>query len=214
MACCLFLFSGEPIQEDPRSFRSNKFQRTMVESFCTFMCCFTYLCPAPAVCMMRKRALNNDMTKYVCCQGYFDNPICRAGHCYETKYPNTCLCLESFCCLGPSMSATRLFVMDMYDLQPDSCDNRLIRFSNCMQFFSCVCSIASIFIREARHASHLISLVSDAVFYTTLGLLASQVDYELKFRNPTKEQYEAIPVDEDHNLIAKGIPVKNEYYEN
>ena len=82
-----------------------------------------------------------------------------------------------------------------------------------MQFFSCVCSIASIFIREARHATHLISLVSDAVFYTTLGLLASQVDYELKFRNPTtKDQYEAIPVDED-NFIAKGIPVKNEYYE-
>ena len=29
------------------------------------------------------------------------------------------------------MSSTRMAVMDLYDLQPDPCDNRLIRMSNC-----------------------------------------------------------------------------------
>ena len=214
MACCLLIFSGEPIENDPRIYRSNKFQRTMLQSFCSPMCLITYLCPVCAVCQLRKRAIDNDMSKYTCCMGYFDNGCFQSGHCYEQKYPNTCLFLESLCCLGPSLSSTRLLVMDRYDLQPDPCDNRIVRFSNCLQFFSCICSIASIFVREFRHVNHLIHFAADTVFYTALGCMASQVDYELKFRQgTTKENYEAIPVEEDyHDYIAKGIPVKSSEY--
>ena len=52
----------------------------------------------------------------------------------EQRCPRFCLALESCLCLGLSMSSTRNFVMDTYDLRPDPCDNRLIRFSNCSEF--------------------------------------------------------------------------------
>lgn len=210
MACCLFLFSGDPIEDDPRQYRSNKFQRSMVQSCCTPWCLLTYVCPICAVCYMRKHAIDNDMTKYTCCMGYFDNGCFRSGHCYEQRCPNTCLFLEVCCCIGPSMSSTRALVMDRYDLQPDACDNRIVRFSNCLQFCSCICSIASIFIREFRHVTHLIHFTADTVFYTALGCMASQVNHELNVRQvASKASYEAIPVDDDNNYIAKGIPVKS-----
>lgn len=71
------------------------------------------------------------MSKYICCQGYMNCMCFKAGSCGESSCPELCLCLESFCCLGPAMSSSRMFVMDQYDLRPDPCDNRLIRFTNC-----------------------------------------------------------------------------------
>ena len=103
-------------------------------------------------------------------------------------------------------------VMDQNDIQPDPCDNRIIRFSNCMQFFSCICSIASIFVREFRHFNHLIHLTADTIFYTSLGCMASQVDYELNYRQSLqKDQYQAIPIIED-SYIAEGVNLKNSEY--
>ena len=94
----------------------------------------------------------------------------------------------------------------------DPCDNRIIRFSNCLQFFSCICSIASIFVREFRHFNHLIHLTADTVFYSALGCMASQVNYELNYRQSLqKDQYQAIPIIED-NYIAEGVPFKNSEY--
>jgi hypothetical protein len=57
----------------------------------------------------------------------------QSGRCCEETCPAPCMCLESFLCLGPGVSASRMYVMDQHQLGSDPCDRRFIRFSNCMQ---------------------------------------------------------------------------------
>lgn len=137
MTCCLLCFSDEPIEDDPRNKRTNRFQISMVEGLYTNQpwCCLTFLCPCCSAYYTRYRVLDGDMSKYICCQGYLNCACFRAGQCGERSCPEVCLAIETLCCLGPSMSSSRIYVMDMYDLRPDPCDNRLIRFSNCCKFY-------------------------------------------------------------------------------
>ena len=131
----------------------------------------------------RLQVLNGDINEYTCCQGYFDGVCCvKSGRCGERTAPHLCLALESCCCLGPSMSASRMLVMDKYDLSPDKCDWQLIRFSNCVNMLSCVCEIASLINRDLRHLSHLINSFADFVFYTTLGMMAAQTVHEVRYQ--------------------------------
>ena len=64
----------------------------------------------------------------------------KAGMCKEKSCPAFCLGVESLFCLGPSISTTRLFIMDKYDLRPDPFDNQIVRFEkllgNCIQCFA------------------------------------------------------------------------------
>ena len=80
---------------------------------------------------LRYRVLDGKMENYLCCQNYIQCCCFKGGACGEKHCPHCCLCLEAFCCVGPSMSSSRAYIMDMYDLKSDPCDNRLIRFSNC-----------------------------------------------------------------------------------
>lgn len=98
----------------------------------------------------------------------------------EQNCPTFCLALESCFCLGPSISSSRLSVMDTYDLRPDPCDNRLIRFTNCLQCFACVFDILAIFIRELRHLQHVVRGIADFAFYTIIGCMVAQTMNELK----------------------------------
>lgn len=147
MVCCLFCFDDSPLPDDPRNNRHGKFQISMLQA--TYIgqptCICTYCFPCCMNYYIRYKVLNKDMSKYTCCQGYMDNGIIKAGNCMEKDYPSCCLCLESFCCLGTSMSASRMLIMDLYDLQPDPMDNRIVRFSNCLQLFACVFDILAIF---------------------------------------------------------------------
>lgn len=90
------------------------------------------------------------MTKYECFQGYFNFCCFKAGSCCESKCPNLCLCFESCLCNSCAISATRILIMEKYDLQSDPCDFRLIRINNCLQLFSCICDLLSICIEELR----------------------------------------------------------------
>lgn len=146
--CCLLCFSPDPIEDDPRQSRVNQFQISMMEGLYKNqpVCCLTYCCPPCSAYLVRYRVLNEDMSRYSCCQGYFDGFCCiHAGSCGESKAPQCCLCLEACFCVGPSMSASRSFMMDQYNLRADACDNRLIRFSNCLAIFSCVCTVLACF---------------------------------------------------------------------
>lgn len=69
-------------------------------------------------------------------QGYMDNYCFHAGSCGERDCPSFCLCLEASLCVGPSMSSSRISMMDQYRLRPDPCDNRIIRLTNCLQILS------------------------------------------------------------------------------
>lgn len=145
------------------------------------MCIAGYLMPCCCAYHTRMRIIDTDLRRYTCCQGYFDNLCCIAGHCGEASCPQLCLCLESFLCLGPSISATRMYTMDRWDLRPDGCDNRIVRFTNTLMILSCICDIMSIFVRELRHCAHGIHLMADCVFYTTIGCMISQVNAEIDY---------------------------------
>lgn len=59
---------------------------------------------------LRVKALEGDMTKYSCFQGYFNCCCFRAGSCGEQSCPELCLCFESCCCNSLAISATRAMV--------------------------------------------------------------------------------------------------------
>lgn len=136
MVCCLLCFSDEPVPDDPKAGRVNQFQITMMDGLCKNqpVCCLTCFCAPCSAYYTRYRVLDGDMTRYVCCQGYMNCSCFKAGSCGEKSCPECCLCLESFFCIGLSMSSSRMYIMDRYDLRPDPCDNRLIRFNNCCKY--------------------------------------------------------------------------------
>lgn len=182
--CCLMCFDDSPIPDDPKAFRPNTFQISMMEACYKNqpVCLVAYLCPPCCAYSTRMNVLDKDISRYTCCQGYLNNRCFTAGQCGEQNCPKFCLAVESCCCLGPSMSSSRMFMMDQYDLRPDPCDNRIVRFTNCLMLLSCVCDILAIFIREIRHLAHIIHMVANCVFYTTIGCMASQVHNELANR--------------------------------
>eukprot|EP01041_Mallomonas_annulata_P010134 gene10134-21133_t len=169
--CCLLCFDGSPLENDRRASNPNQFQISFVDALYKNQpyCCVAYCCPPCAAYYTRYKALDQDMTMYICCQGYFNTPCCQGGQCGESSCPEFCLCLESCCCLGPSVSSSRLYTMDRFSLQSDPCDNRLIRFSNCLQVFSCICDILSIFIRELRDCAQILDCIAQTVFYCMMG---------------------------------------------
>lgn len=178
-------------------------------------CLFTALFPCCSAYYTRYRALDGDLSRYVCCQGYFDSICFRAGSCNESQCPQCCLMCESFCCVGPSMSASRIFISDLYDLRPDPTDNRMIRFTNCLSLLSCVCDVAAIFDENLRHLAHLIHVTAEIVFYTTLGCMAAQVNREINARKATSA-YTPLPEvmyadAEDSPMVYKKKNEKNDY---
>ena len=72
--------------------------------------------------------------------------------------------------------------MDAYTLRPDECDNKLIRFNNCIQVLSCICNILGMFNREIERLAQIIDLIADIVFFSMAGCMTAQVDYEINYR--------------------------------
>eukprot|EP00602_Paraphysomonas_sp_CaronLab_P008874 CAMPEP_0185018120 /NCGR_PEP_ID=MMETSP1103-20130426/950_1 /TAXON_ID=36769 /ORGANISM="Paraphysomonas bandaiensis, Strain Caron Lab Isolate" /LENGTH=213 /DNA_ID=CAMNT_0027547833 /DNA_START=43 /DNA_END=684 /DNA_ORIENTATION=- len=185
MVCCLLCFSGEPVDDDPKSLREKKFQISLMDAVtkgqpCCIASCF---CPCCAAYQARTAVLDNDMSKYVCCQGYISGCCCcKPGQVGEQSCPEFCLCLEAFCCVGPSMSTSRMYLMDKHALGYDPCDNKLIRFSNCLQILSCICNILAIFISELRELARLIQCIADLVFYSMMGCMSAQIQYEVEYQ--------------------------------
>ena len=123
---------------------------------------------------------------YICCQGYIPNICCciSPGHCGEHLYPRTCMCLESLFCPGISASVSRSLLMEFYHLQPDPCDNRLIRINNFIQLLNCICYCASNIDKKFEHCSILLTCFSDIIFLSTIGCMTAQVQRELDYRVP------------------------------
>ena len=144
---------------------------------------------------LRSKALNGDMTKYSCFQGYFNMCCCKAGECGEQSCPELCLFLEACCCNCLAVSATRIYVMEKYDLTSDPCDYRLIRINNCLQILACVCDILAIFDESFRAISQLIDRIADLFYHMLSGCMTAQVAHELNY------QYKA------GNMNGKQAPV-------
>lgn len=59
-----------------------------------------------------------------------------------------------------------------------------------------VCDIMAIFMRHLRHLAHLIHVVAQIVFYSTIGCMAAQVNYEIDTRRINLSVYESLPTGE------------------
>ena len=50
--------------------------------------------------------------------------------------------------------------------------------------------------RELRHLAHLVHVVAQIVFYTAIGCMAAQVNFEVDVRRATNAAYEQLPTGE------------------
>jgi hypothetical protein len=109
---CGIICFGEPVEDDPKQDRPNTFRISMAEGCYQPACLATYLCPVCCVYYARTQVIDSDMSRYTCCQGYLNNRCFQSGQCGEQSCPQLCLMTEAVCCLGPSMSSSRMFLMD------------------------------------------------------------------------------------------------------
>ncbi|KAK3016218.1 hypothetical protein RJ639_006220, partial [Escallonia herrerae] len=109
--------------------------------------------------LLRKRALYNDMSRYVCCAGYMP---C-SGRCGESRCPEFCLCTEVFLCFGNSVASTRFLLQDEFNIQTTQCDNCIIGFMFCLQQLACIFSIVAMIVGsdEISQASQILSCLAD-----------------------------------------------------
>jgi hypothetical protein len=98
------------------------------------------------------------------------------------------LFLQALCCAGCAISATRVYIQEERQIQSDPCDNRIIRFNNCIQILACICSILAIFIAELREIAECINIIADIVYMITSGCMQAQTFVELD-KYPTPADY-------------------------
>lgn len=123
---------------------------------------------------LRRKVLEGDMSRYVCCQGYTNICCFQAGTLGEQYCPDVCLCCESCCCNGFAISASRMYMMDRYQLASDPCDYRLIRINNCIQILSCFCNILAVIDEKFQHLAGIIDRIADFFYHLVSGCMTAQ----------------------------------------
>ncbi|KAL9269247.1 hypothetical protein AKJ16_DCAP10596 [Drosera capensis] len=143
--------------------------------------CFALWCPPCASYLLRKRALYNDMSRYVCCAGYMP---C-SGRCGERECPEVCLATEVFFCFGNSVASTRFLLQDEFNIQTTRCDNCIIGFMFCLQQLACIFSIIACIAgsQEISEASQLLSCAADYVYCTVCACMQTQHKVEMDKRD-------------------------------
>ena len=193
---CTFL-PAAPLSSDRNrfgNFNSNEdyFQRSMLGaplyscwSFIWCMGqCIPYTCGITQYALRRK-ALNYNMKKYTCCQGYYDGFCCgliQSNQLGEQNCPDLCAFVEGCFCNSCAVSATRLYVIEKYNLRTDPCDNRIIFLNNAIQMLACIFDILAIWIDDLRHARLILDHIADIVYHITSGMMTAQVSIELDYQ--------------------------------
>lgn len=184
---------GSPTEDDKNGNHARQWETDMCHAVCN-NCphCFFGACPLLAcfcVCYQRKQVLQDDMSKYKCCQGYVcPNMVGKCCGTCEGSCPHVSMCFESYCCMGCAMSATRLYLQEERQIATDPCDNRIIRLNNCLMILSCICNILAIFCQELEQIAQLIECIQYIVFYITAGCMIGQTALEMQ-RHPTAADY-------------------------
>ncbi|XP_024531607.1 uncharacterized protein LOC9642108 [Selaginella moellendorffii] len=143
---------------------------------CPF-CCFAAFCAPCASYLLRKRALHNDMSRYVCCAGYMP---C-SGSCGEQSCPELCLCAEVMLFFPNSVQSTRYLLQDEYNLQNTKCDNFIIGFMFCLQQLSCIFSLVAAIAgsEDLYEAANILYCISDGVYCTVCACMQTQHKVEM-----------------------------------
>ncbi|KAK1374841.1 Proteasome subunit alpha type 5-1 family protein [Heracleum sosnowskyi] len=144
-------------------------------------CCLALWCGPCVSYLLRKRALYNDMSRYVCCAGYMP---C-SGRCGESKCPEFCLCTEVFCCFANSVASTRFILQDEFNVQTTKCDNCIIGFMFCLQQVACIFSIVACLVGsdELSEASQILNCAADLVYCTVCACMQTQHKIEMDKRD-------------------------------
>ena len=108
--------------------------------------------------------------------------------CPTESCPQCCLCLEVWLCESCAISATRIYVQEERQIQTDPCDNRIIRFNNCMQILSCICHIMAMISDMFEAAAAIIDLIADITYCITQACMQAQTCHELELHK-TPEAY-------------------------
>jgi len=188
MVCCLLCFSDGPVEDDPRGAFPNTFETSFLNAPCKApgSFCVAMLCTPCMAYHLRIKALElvhpDDpwQEHYECGQGC--SICCLKSGTHEKMCPDLCICCEVYCCIGVAISGTRNYLMDSFEIQSDPCDNRLIRFNNCLQMFACICSILSIVDPSFRDLAQILDLIADTVFCIISSCMQAQTNLEIAKR--------------------------------
>ncbi|KAF2315282.1 hypothetical protein GH714_038694 [Hevea brasiliensis] len=144
-------------------------------------CCFALFCGPCASYMLRRRALYNDMSRYICCAGY----IPCSGKCGESHCPELCLCTEVFCCFSNSVASTRFLLQDEFNIQTTQCDNCIIGFMMCLQQLACICSLVACITGsdEIGDLADMLTCLADLVFCSVCPCIQTQHKIEMDKRD-------------------------------
>ncbi|XP_077243064.1 uncharacterized protein LOC143883606 [Tasmannia lanceolata] len=144
-------------------------------------CCFSLWCGPCVSYLLRKRALYNDLTRYVCCGGYMP---C-SGNCGESRCPEFGLWTEVFLCFPNSVATTRHLLQDEFNLQTTKCDNCIIASMFWLQKLACIIFVLACITgrSELRKASQILSCVSDLVYCLVCACMQTQHKVEMDKRD-------------------------------
>ncbi|OAY62262.1 uncharacterized protein LOC110629852 [Manihot esculenta] len=169
-------------------------------------CCFALICGPCASYMLRRRALYNDMSRYLCCAGY----VPCSGKCGEKNCPELCLCTEVFCCFANSVASTRFLLQDEFNIQTTQCDNCIIGFMICLQQVACICSLVACITGsdEIGDLADLLTCLSDLVFCSVCPCLQTQHKIEMDKRDGKlgRELVMAVPPMQQMSRIDQQTP--------
>mmetsp|Transcript_9275 Transcript_9275/g.27247 ORF Transcript_9275/g.27247 Transcript_9275/m.27247 type:complete len:89 (+) Transcript_9275:118-384(+) len=59
-------------------------------------------------------------------------------------------------------------------------DIRIIKFTNCMIYLSCICNILAIFIAELRELAQIIDCITDCIVASVSGCMSAQIYREIE----------------------------------
>ncbi|KAK9802708.1 hypothetical protein WJX73_009701 [Symbiochloris irregularis] len=144
-------------------------------------CILALICPPCVSYDVRKKALYNDMTRYVCCNG--DCPC--SGRMGEQSCPELCLCAEVWFCFTQSVASTRWMLQDEMHISNTSCDNCLIGTMICCQYLACCVNIAACIagIPDLDAAADAIDLLAQAIWCTVCACMQTQHRVQIKQRD-------------------------------
>ncbi|KAK9867043.1 hypothetical protein WJX84_001298 [Apatococcus fuscideae] len=152
-------------------------------------CVASFACLYCAAYKLHKRALYNDMSRYICCAG-----TCPcSGRLGESQCPELCMALEVFFCFPINVSTTRFMIQDQMRIQNTQCDNCLIgtmlicNYLACLcSIFACIASLAGMPGSEAvEEASQLINCIAQWLWCSVCTCMQVQHHVQLNERDRT-----------------------------
>eukprot|EP00808_Paulinella_micropora_P006882 g29435.t1 len=153
-----FVCDGSPGAEGDPYPEGAAFKTDLMHSWCKDPICFlcNWLCPPCTQFILRRKALAEDMSKYRCCQGYFECCCIKPGDWPVQSCPELCLCIEVCCCPGLALSATRMWML--------SC------------IFQCIYMLTG----QCEQAAEALRIFASIVWCIVSGCMTAQTNYEIE----------------------------------